>query len=247
MDLDGVIYLRSTLIPGALEFIDHLRSLGRSYLFLTNNSSRSRDQYAETLQGLGIPVTRDQIVTSAYATCRHLMAKASGADLLVVGEDGLRSELSEGVFCLVKEPPADFVVVGMDRHFTYAKLSLASQAIRSGARFISTNQDATYPTEEGLLPGAGSIVAAVRTASGRAPINMGKPSRRIFSMCSEILGIPAHRTAVIGDRVETDIIGGRKVGMVTVLVLSGVTAEEKVIPRGIRPDVVAPSIGHLLG
>lgn len=246
IDLDGVIYLRRTLIPGATDFISELESAGKKYVFLTNNSSRTREEYVRILRGFQIKSSKEQIVTSAYATGQYLLERSPRSRIYIVGEGGLRSELSRTGFEIVEEPPADFVVVGIDLHFTYEKLKLASRSIRSGARFIATNRDATYPTEQGLCPGAGSIVSAVKTASGKNPTTIGKPNRWIFNICTNILGIDPVRTAVIGDRFETDIIGGSKVGMKTVLVLSGVTDYRDIRRMKLRPDIIAPSVGHLI-
>jgi HAD superfamily hydrolase (TIGR01457 family) len=246
VDLDGVVYLRRTALPGASAFIEELEASGKSYAFLTNNSSRTRDEYVEILLGLGIRSSEGQVVTSAYATSLYLLDVAPGARVHVVGEEGLRSELSAAGFTLVPDWPADYVVVGIDLHFTYDKLRTASRIIRSGARFISTNRDATYPTEKGPHPGAGSIVSAVRTASGRRPIEIGKPCGRIFEVATKILGVEPRRTVMVGDRLETDIEGGARAGMTTVLVLSGVTSREEAEASRIRPDLVVQSLGDLL-
>ncbi len=246
LDLDGVVYLRKFVVPGAPRFVEELKAGGKKFVFLTNNSSRTRDEYAEILSGFGIDVDRDQIVTSGYATCLHILRRKPKARIHVVGEKGLLQELSSAGFRIVKKPPADYVVVGIDRHFTYCKLALAAHTIRQGARFVSTNRDATYPTEDGPYPGAGSIVAAVQTASGKRPTDIGKPNRAIFDMCRVILGTPPGKTVVIGDRIETDILGGQRAGMHTILVLSGVTTLGQLRPGKVRPDLVVGSVADLL-
>ena len=246
IDLDGVIYLRNELVPGARAFIAALREGGRGFVFLTNNSSRTRDDYVEKLAGFEIEVTRDQVVTSAYATCQYLLERSPGGRVFAVGEEGLKAELEGCGFEVVEGGPVDYVVAGIDLHFTYQKLKMASTLIRSGARFVSTNRDATYPTEEGLYPGAGSIVSAIQTASGRRPINVGKPNRRVFDLCLRHLGVSPDRSASVGDRYETDILGGMGAGMGTIMVLSGVTRPRDVQSLRKRPDIVVNSVGDLV-
>lgn len=245
LDLDGVLYLRRTVVPGAPRFVEELKSSGKKIIFLTNNSSRTREDYVAILSHFGIKATKEQVVTSAYATCLYLLRRKPTAEVLVVGEEGLRHELSRAGFRVVERPPADFVVVGIDLHFTYDKLRLAAQMIRQGAKFVSTNRDATYPTEEGPHPGAGSIVAAVQTASGRRPTDIGKPNRRIFDMCRMVLGTSPGKTVVVGDRIDTDILGGKRAGMRTILVLSGVTPRDQGGSGAVRPDLVVNSVADL--
>jgi 4-nitrophenyl phosphatase len=246
VDLDGVIYLRRSPVTGAAEFLEEVRSSGRRLIFLTNNSSRTREDYVSVLSGFGIESSVEEIVTSALAASRFVAGRYPGKSVFVVGEEGLRKELVGCGIRLVGEPPADLVVVGIDWSFTYEKLKRATIAIRSGARFISTNRDPTYPTEKGLYPGAGSIVSAIQTASGKRPLNVGKPSRWIFDLCAGILGIESSRVAVIGDRVETDIVGARRAGMGGVLVLTGVTSKSDLDSLPLEPDLVVESVGSLL-
>ncbi len=231
---------------GAVEFVGELRSSGRRHLFLTNNSSRTREEYVSLLSSFGIESSPAQIVTSALAASRYVADRHSGSSVFVIGEEGLRRELDGCGVPIVAEPPADLVVVGIDWSFNYEKLRLASFAIRSGARFISTNRDATFPTEKGLYPGAGSIVSAIQTASGRRPLNIGKPSRRIFDLCARMLGLEQSRIAVIGDRVETDIVGAKRSGMGGILVLTGVTSESDLGDLPAQPDLVVESVRSLL-
>jgi 4-nitrophenyl phosphatase len=246
IDLDGVIYLRNDLVPRADAFIEELVRGGKGFVFLTNNSSRTREDYVEKLSGFGIDVDLDQVVTSAYATCRYLQENMPGSRVYTVGEEGLRRELAGCGMKVVEEEPVDVVVAGIDLHFTYEKLKRAATLIRNGARFVSTNRDATYPTEEGLFPGAGSIVSAIQTASGKRPINIGKPNKRVFDLCLSILGARPERAASLGDRFETDILGGIKAGMGTIMVLTGVTRPEDVDSLRIAPDIVVESVGELI-
>jgi len=246
IDLDGVVYLRKQAIPGATRFFDELISGGKRFVFLTNNSSRTRREYVKILSGIGIRASLGDIVTSAYATARYVSERAKGSRVHVVGGSGLIEELSEAGMEVVNEPPVRFVIAGIDFAFTYEKLALASKLLRGGARFIATNRDATYPTEEGPLPGAGSIVSAIMTASGKRPMTVGKPNGWIFDICSGILRSKPGKIAVVGDRLETDILGGQRAGMRTILVLSGVTRKEDLPKSRVRPDLVVPSIADLI-
>jgi HAD superfamily hydrolase (TIGR01457 family) len=245
IDLDGVIYLRNELVPRADYFIEELGREGKGFVFLTNNSSRTREEYVEKLAGFGIDVSLDQVVTSAYATCRYLQERFPGSRVYTVGEEGLRRELTGCGLKVVEEEPVDVVVAGIDLHFTYEKLKKAATLVRKGAKFVSTNRDATYPTEEGLFPGAGSIVSAIQTASGRRPNNMGKPNKRVFDLCLSILEVRPKRAASLGDRFETDILGGIKAGMYTIMVLTGVTRPEDTGSLRIAPDIIVESVGEL--
>ncbi len=245
VDLDGVVYLRHELIPGADLFVREVQASGRKLAFLTNNSTRTRAQYVSTLSDLGIPAREEDIVTSSYATALYLSRKAPGSRVYVVGQSGLIRELSRAGLDVMKQPPADFVVVGIDDDFNYGKLRTASSLIRSGSGFIATNTDATYPTESGPLPGAGSMVSAVRVASERRPTVIGKPSRWIFRIALDILDLAPEEVAVVGDRLETDIKGGLDMGMKTILVLSGVTPENPE-SSDITPHLTYTSIADMV-
>jgi len=182
LDLDGVIYRGDTALPGARETTQWLRAEGYQSYFFTNNSTRTRDSYVELLAGYGVETDREHIVTSACLTAQYFAdARRTPATVLVVGEGGLAAELREAGLRVVRrrgQRQIDYVVVGMDRKFTYQKLFEAQQAIRAGAEFIATNRDATYPVEDNVIPGGGSIVGAVATAAEQEPILIGKPSPR---------------------------------------------------------------------
>ncbi len=246
VDLDGVIYLRHELVDGAPEFVAGCRSDGKDLVFLTNNSSRTRDQYVDRLDGFGIPAAKSSIVTSAYATARYLRDRSPGSRVFVVGQEGLIEELRNGGMEIVENGPADFVVAGIDNRFNYGKLETASTLIRSGARFIATNPDATFPTERGPFPGAGSIVKAIETASGQPPTVIGKPNRWILDISLDAMDGSAQEVAIIGDRMETDIKGGLDAGLKTILVLSGVTTREQVRNSDLKPDHTLNSIADLV-
>lgn len=248
--MDGVLYRGEEPLPGAVEAVEFSRVRGYRAFFLTNNSTCTRAQYAQRLKKMGITCEEEEVITSGYATAEYLKSVApDGARILVIGEEGLKVELRLAGFTLSQEGPVDFVVVGMDRDFNYGKLRRAQQAILEGAEFVATNPDATFPTEEGLLPGAGSIVAAVERASGRRPRLIGKPEPFMLELALRVSGAKREECVVVGDRLDTDILAGNKAGMMTVLVLTGVTSEEEARrARGeFKPDFVIPDLRRLEG
>lgn len=223
LDLDGTLYRGEQAIPGARYFVEQLRDRGISHLFLTNNSSRTPEQVAEKLRRLGFPAEAEQVFTSAQSAARFLSGDGDQPRVYAVGEEGLLAALQEAGCRLVQEK-ADAVVVGIDRRFSYEKLKRACLEIRAGARFVGTNGDRVIPTEEGMLPGNGSLCAAVAAASGVNPVFTGKPEPLIFRYALERLGTSPEETLVVGDNLDTDIRGGRDAGMDTLLVYTGVTA-----------------------
>lgn len=242
-DMDGVLYRMDEPLPGAAEAIRRLRARGDAVFYLTNNSSKTRADYVEKLAGFGIPATPDEIMTSGHATAQ-LMAEwgAVGKSVYVIGEQGLREELAAVGLQLVdysEETPIDYVVVGWDRQFTYHKLTEAHRAILRGATFIATNRDATYPDADGrTLPGGGTIVAAVETCTGVAPRVIGKPEPYTLQLILRRAHAAPADCLVIGDRLDTDIALGKRVGARTALVLTGIStrAEAEAAPPELRPD-----------
>lgn len=251
-DLDGVIYRGETAVPGAIPTLSHLTAAGHRLFFLTNNSTRSRRDYAGKLARMGYPATPEQVMTSAYATGLYLRERgAAGRRAFLIGEHGLAEEMTlAGLFVLALESDecADYVVVGLDRTLTFAKLQRAFQEVRAGATFIATNKDPTYPMEEGKeIPGGGSMVAALEYATGITPTAIGKPEPYTLL---EILRLTASRAAdavMIGDRLDTDIRVGRRLGLTTVLPLTGVTtrADLGAAAPDARPDFVIDSLAEL--
>ncbi|MDH4180237.1 MAG: HAD-IIA family hydrolase, partial [Armatimonadota bacterium] len=214
LDLDGVIYRGQTAIPGARETAAWLRQNSYQVYYFTNNSTKTRESYVELLAGYGIAADVEHIVTSASLTAHHFSENGLlPATALVVGEGGLAEELRGIGVRVVRQRgkrPIDFVVVGMDRKFTYRKLHEAQQAIRSGAKFIATNLDATYPVEDNVIPGGGSIVVAVATAAQQEPLLIGKPSARAGELITHHAGVEPNQALMVGDRLETDIEMGRR-------------------------------------
>jgi HAD superfamily hydrolase (TIGR01457 family) len=251
LDLDGVIWVGEKPLPEAIEAVKRLKEIGKKVLFVSNNSTKSRKDYEKRLRNLGLDAKVEDIINSGYATAVLLREKYRKGDVYVVGEKGLVEELENQGFRVVSreecwEKGADFVVVGMDRGFDYWKIATAMRAIRRGALYIATNADKTFPSEKGLLPGAGTMIAAISTASGKDPdIIVGKPSKHIFEITLKNIGLRKEEVLVVGDRIDTDIEGAHKAGISSLLILTGVTSKEEVEKSQIKPDFVLSSLKEL--
>lgn len=248
-DMDGVLYVGARALPGVQDLLDALALRGRAVMLATNNSMATPALYVERLAAMGVRVPAEEILTSALATHDYLLRTLPpGSGIFVVGMPALREQLfSDGVFKPVQyaeEQPAA-LVVGLDRQFTYDKLAAAAAAVRAGARFIATNADATLPTENGLVPGAGSVVAAIRVASGIEPTVIGKPETPMLEMALARMGVEPREAVMIGDRLDTDILAGQRTGMLTALVLTGVSTREEIATFPIKPDIVADDLPSL--
>ena len=252
IDLDGVVYTGREPIPGAAEFLAEARRRGLKFLLITNNSTTSPELVAERLDSMNIRVTAQEILTSAQAAVAYVSVHGKpGARVQIVGEAGLRQAAIEEGLRVVDDggPDAEWVIAGLDRAFTYEKLTSASRAIMAGAHFVATNADALLPVEGGqVLPGAGTIVAAIQTATAVAPIVVGKPEPGLFEHGLRRLGglLPG-QVAMIGDRLDTDVVGGRRAGLRTILVLSGVTTAGEAELANPQPDAVTPDLAHVAG
>jgi 4-nitrophenyl phosphatase len=250
IDLDGVVYTGREPIPGAAGFLAEARRRGLHFLLVTNNSTTSPALVAERLKTMHVEVSPEEILTSAQAAVAYVKMHADpGARVRIVGEAGLRQAAEEEGFSIVEdgEAGADWVIAGLDRAFTYEKLTGATRAIMGGAHFVATNADALLPVEGGqVLPGAGTIIAAIQTATAVAPTVLGKPEPGLFEHGLRRLGglLPA-QVAMIGDRLDTDVDGGRRAGLRTILVLSGVTTPAEAAAAVTPPDAVAPDLAHV--
>ena len=246
IDLDGVVYRGDHPLPGVPEAFVRLQQSRFPFVLITNNSTLSVDAFQAKLERMGIHVDSGQILTSAEATADFLARLApTGGRVFIIGEQGLRSAvLARGFEASAQRP--DFVVVGMDRQFDYAKLALALRAIRAGARLIGANPDATLPTEAGELPGAGALLAAISAASGAQPTIVGKPAPALFELAARRLALPPQAVGVVGDRLDTDILGARHAGMFSVLVLTGITSTSALKEAQVRPDLVMRSLAELI-
>ncbi|MEO5986036.1 MAG: HAD-IIA family hydrolase [Candidatus Limnocylindria bacterium] len=262
-DLDGVIYRGAQAVDGARELVADLHREGVLVRFATNNSMVARDGYVDRLAEMGIPTAVDEIVTSTSATLAHLARHAPDVrSVLCIGADGMRDEFAAAGLevtmardAWVPDRPGgrldrhhDAVVVGLDPEIEYRGLAAAMRAVEDGARLIATNADARYPTADGFLPGAGSLVAALATATGVAPEVIGKPSPAMFEAILEATGVSAGEAVVIGDNPDADIVGARRAGCASILVLTGVAdaAMAATLTGERRPDEVAADPGAVL-
>ena len=245
IDMDGVLYRGDEAIPGVEEFFAFLRKRPIGFILATNNSTRTAQQCVDKLTRMGVEVALSEILTSSQATALYLKALAPpGTKVYVIGEEGLETAVHERGY-IISGDGAEFVVVGMDRRLTYEKLKVATLLIRKGARFIGSNPDKTLPTEEGFIPGAGAMLAALEASTGVAPTIVGKPERTIFELALAKLGSSQKDTAIVGDRLDTDVLGGYNAGLTTILVLSGATNRQDMDSTPVKPDLVFEDIRHL--
>lgn len=244
LDMDGVIYRGNQLIPGADRFVARLRKEGIPFRFLTNNSQRTRRDVALKLCRLGLEAEADDVFTCAMATARFLAKQKPGATAYVIGENGLAAALHHNGVTVVDDD-ADYVVVGEGRSFNFEMIERALRLIEKGARLIATNPDATCPTDAGTRPGCGAIVAMLEKATGREAFSVGKPSGVMMRMAQDELGVRSSGTIMVGDTMETDILGGVGMGYKTVLVLSGHTKIDQLHHYAYRPDWIIESVDHM--
>ncbi|MBN1221056.1 MAG: HAD-IIA family hydrolase [Anaerolineae bacterium] len=244
LDMDGTFYLGDRLLPGALEFIDICRAKGIDYLFLTNNSSKHRDQYADKLRRLGLDIGPEKIFTSGEATAIYLGQEKPGAKLYVVGTPALADEFSSRGFTLVEDEP-DYAVLGFDTTLTYAKLWRLCDLVRAGVPYIATHPDFNCPIEGGFMPDIGAMIAFVEASTGRRPdVVVGKPNQPIIDALVEKTGIPIAQICMVGDRLYTDIALG-VTGITTVLVLSGEASRQDLPTAPHQPDFVMADLAEL--
>ncbi len=252
IDLDGVVYTGRDPIPGAAGFLTEARRRGLKYLLLTNNSTTSPELVAQRLATMHIEVEPHEILTSAQAAVAYVKLHAEpGARVRIVGEAGLRQAAEAEGFLVVEdgETQAEWVIAGLDRAFTYEKLARATRDILAGAHFVATNTDALLPVEGGqVVPGAGTMIAAIKTATATEPVVLGKPEPGLFEHGLRRLGgLAAEDAAMIGDRLDTDIVGGRRAGLHTILVLSGVTTPEEAAAATPPADATLPNLAAVAG
>ncbi len=246
LDMDGTIWRGSQPIGDLPELFRRMDAFGIRVVLATNNATKSIEQYLEKIRGYGVDIDPWQVINSAQ-TAVHLLAKQfpEGGPVFMIGEDGLKTALEEAGFYHSEERPLA-VIAGLDRQLTYQKISRGSTFIRSGLPFIGTNPDATFPAPDGLIPGAGTVLAALAAASGRNPVIAGKPERAMFDLAMERLGTAPIETLAIGDRLDTDIDGGQRAGCRTALVLTGVSTRLEADAWTPPVDLVAPNWMQLL-
>ncbi|HKX05515.1 MAG TPA: HAD-IIA family hydrolase [Methylomirabilota bacterium] len=247
LDLDGTIYLGERLIPGADAAVGALRAAGRRVAFLSNKPLQTRAEYAAKLSRLGVPATPDDVINSSLVLARHLRERDPGAPVFVIGEPPMLEEMRAHGFEVRPDEHVRWVVIAFDRTFDYAKLNTALQAVKRGARLIATNPDRTCPVEGGEIPDCAGMIAAVEAVTDRrVETIVGKPSPIILEVALAALGVPAADAAIVGDRIETDIVMGRRLGLGTVLVLSGVTRADDPRIAAVAPDHVVGSVRDLV-
>ena len=242
LDLDGVVWLSDEPIPGSTEAIAALRAAGHRVIFLTNNAGPRVAETAAKLEGMGIPAEPDDVVTSAQAAASLF---EPGATVLLCAGPGVREALEARGVKVIREGDADAVVVGFHRDFDYDRLTAAYLAVHHGARLVGTNDDTTYPTPDGPIPGGGAILAAVAAAAGVEPEVAGKPYAPMAALLAARLGGEGRGTILVGDRPSTDGLMARRLGLPFALVLSGVTAEEEVDADD-PPEYVVPDLATLV-
>jgi NagD protein len=244
-DMDGVLVHEEVPIPGATEFIEKLKASGRRFLVLTNNSIFTPRDLRARLLGSGIDVPEEAIWTSALATAQFLADQRPGGTAYVVGESGLTTALHDVGYVMTDRDP-DYVVLGETRTYSFEAITKAIRLVAAGARFIATNPDPSGPSQQGMLPATGSVAALISTATGRSPYFVGKPNP--LMMRSALNRIEAHSetTAMIGDRMDTDVVSGLEAGLQTCLVLTGSTRREQVERFPYRPTQVFDSIADLV-
>ena len=246
LDMDGVLWRGSEAIGNLSSIFHQIDSLRWKVIFATNNATRSPQQYVDLLASFGVHVEQWQVVTSAAAVTFYLTNQfPKGGPIYIIGEQGLIDACAAQGF-YQSEMDAVAVVVGLDRKLTYEKLKIATLLVRSGIPFIGTNPDLTFPTPQGLVPGAGSILAALTAASNVIPTIAGKPEPTIYKIALERLALSPSQVLVIGDRPETDIAGAQKIGCHTALVLSGVTNQDQADIWKPAPDLIAPNLESIV-
>ncbi len=243
IDMDGVLYKGHELIPGADTFIHELRSRDIPFRLLTNNSQRARRDIATKLDRLGIEVEEEHVFTSAMATARFLALQKPGGTAFVIGEGGLHTALHTNGYSVVDHDP-DYVVVGEGRTFNLELVESAVRMIHRGAKLIATNLDPNCPTETGIRPGCGAFVALLETATGIKAFSAGKPSPIMMRAARKEIGMTTDETIMIGDTMETDILGGVQLGYHTILVLSGGTKRDDLPRYAYCPEVVVESLAE---
>ncbi len=244
-DMDGVLWRGREPLSGLVEFFQFLRRHGIRFVCATNNASTLPEKLAERLQGWGADVQTEEIVTSSIATADYLAdTLPAGARLYVVGMEGLRAPLLQKGFKIAENDVAA-VVAGIDWHLTYDHIKRAALNIRAGAKFIGTNSDRTFPSSEGIIPGAGAILAAIETGTGVTPVVMGKPERYLYEVALKRMQAVPEQTLVLGDRLETDILGAVRLNLRSALVLSGVTTREQLATSDYQPDWVFDDLTDL--
>jgi len=245
MDMDGVLVREEQAVPGAAAFLDRLRERGRPFLVLTNNSSWTPRDLSARLRTTGLVVPEQAIWTSALATARFLQDQRPGGSAFAIGESGLTTALHDAGYTLTDRDP-DYVVLGETRTYSFERISRAIRLVLAGSRFIATNPDPVGPTPDGPLPATGSVAALISRATGVEPYFVGKPNPLMMRSALNAIDAHSETAAMVGDRMDTDVVSGLEAGMHAVLVLTGVTTREEAERFPYRPSRIADSIADLV-
>lgn len=245
-DMDGVIYLGNQLLPGVAEFVNWLNENDKRFLFLTNSSERSPKELQQKLQRMGLDIGEEHFYTSALATAAFLKKQAPGCTAFVIGAPGLLNALYD-VGVTMNDVDPDYVIVGETASYNYEVITKAVRLVLNGARLIATNSDLTGPTEFGVAPACRSLVAPIELATGKKAYFMGKPNPLMMRTGLHLLGVHSEEAAMVGDRMDTDVIAGMESGLATVLVLSGCTSRTDVNDYPYRPTYILNGVGEIPG
>ena len=245
-DMDGVIYLGNQLLPGVAEFVNWLNENDKRFLFLTNSSERSPKELRQKLQRMGLDIGEEHFYTSALATAAFLKKQAPGCTAFVIGAPGLLNALYD-VGVTMNDVDPDYVIVGETASYNYEVITKAVRLVLNGARLIATNSDLTGPTEFGIAPACRSLVAPIELATGKKAYFMGKPNPLMMRTGLQLLGVHSEEAAMVGDRMDTDVIAGTESGLATVLVLSGCTSRTDVNDYPYRPTYILNGVGDIPG
>lgn len=244
-DMDGVIYHGNRLLPGTVEFVNWMKASGKRFLFLTNSSERSQRELHQKLKRLGLDVDEHNFYTSALATAAFISSQKPGCSAFVIGEGGIVNALYDAGISMNDINP-DYVVVGETHSYSYEKLERAIRLVLKGAKLIGTNPDVTGPGEHGIVPACGALMAPIELATGSKAYFIGKPNPLIMRNALKQLGCRREETAIIGDRMDTDIIAGIESEIETVLVLTGVTKMEDLPRFAFRPHHILDGVGDIV-
>ncbi len=249
IDMDGVLWHGNQALPGLTDFFDALRAHKIAFVLATNNASQTPQQYISKLASMGVTVDEHEILTSAMATAHYLSEQFTPAEtrIFVIGETGTRTPLLNLGYTLteIDEINADIVVCGLDKQLTWKKLATAALNLQNGAHFIATNADTTLPTEQGFVPGNGATLAALQQATGIHPVIIGKPETNMYQQALRILNTSTENTLVIGDRLDTDILGAVKSNIPSVMVLSGISTRKDIEKVDYQPNWVMKDIREI--
>jgi NagD protein len=244
-DMDGVLVYENEAIPGAADLIRQWTDTGKRFLVLTNNSIYTPRDLAARLRASGLQVPEESLWTSALATADFLQSQVPGGSAFVIGEAGITTALHEAGYIMTETRP-DYVVIGETRNYSFEAITRAIRLINGGARFIATNPDATGPSPEGVVPATGAVTALITKATGKEPYVVGKPNPMMFRSAMNRIGAHSENTAMIGDRMDTDVVAGIEAGLHTILVRTGISDQREIERYPFRPDEILDSVADLL-